>query len=109
MWAEYMWRSIGTGGSVKGSSNSFRTRNVFFPHWQWCLVSSGTFREKNTRAAVSFQKITKWATQVAIKHRSDSICLGYEQVNKTSHQLYWKVFHYSPVPYFSVYNLLATR
>lgn len=68
MWAEYS----GTGGSVSGSSNPFHIRNVFFPHWQRCVASSGTFKEKSTRAAASFQKI-KWATQVAIKYRSDRI------------------------------------
>lgn len=68
-----MWRSIGTGGSVNGSLHPFRITNVVFPHWQWCLASSGTFREKNTRVAVSFQKITKWATQVAIKYSGDRI------------------------------------
>ena len=93
MWAEYTWRSIGTGGSVNGSSHPFRIKNVLFPHWQWCLASSGTFREKNTRAAVSVQKITKWATHVAIKYSGDRIWRGYEQVNETSHQLHWNVFH----------------
>jgi len=73
MWAEYMRRSVVTFGSVNGSSHPFRITSALFPRWQWYLVSSGSFREKNARAAVSFQKITKWATQVAIKYSGDRI------------------------------------
>jgi len=70
----------------------------------WHIQGEELVQQQQQQSAVSFQKITKWATQVTIKYRSDRDWCGNEQLNETSHQLYWKVLHYSPVPYyFSVY------